>query len=35
VTLPAALPDFPVRAFAPESLHDLFVPELPHRPPLA
>ena len=34
VTLPAALPDFPVRAFAPDSLHDLFGPELPHRPPL-
>lgn len=35
VTLPAALPDFPVRAFAPDPLHDRFVPELPHRPPLA
>jgi len=31
----AAQPDFPVRAFAPDSLHDLFVPELPQRPPLA
>lgn len=35
VTLSAALPYFPVRAFAPEPLHDRFVPELPHRPPLA
>jgi len=35
VTLPAALPDFPVRALAPDPLHDRFVPELPHRPPLA
>jgi hypothetical protein len=32
---PAAQPEFPVRAFAPDSLHDLFVPEQPHRPPLA
>lgn len=31
----AAQPEFPVRAFAPHSLHDLFVPELPQRPPLA
>lgn len=29
------LPEFPVRALAPEILHDLFVPELPQRPPLA
>ena len=35
VTLLAAAPDFPVRAFAPDSLHDLFVPEQPQRPPLA
>jgi hypothetical protein len=35
VTLPATQPDFPVRAFAPDPLHDLFVPEQPHRPPLA
>jgi len=35
VTLPAALPDFPVRALAPESLHDLFIPDRPQRPPLA
>ena len=26
---------FPVGAFAPDSLHDLFVPEQPQRPPLA
>jgi hypothetical protein len=32
---PAAQPEFPVRTFAPDSLHDLFVPEQPHRPPLA
>jgi len=35
VTLLAAAPDFPVRAFAPDTLYDLFVPELPQRPPLA
>jgi hypothetical protein len=35
VTLPMALPDFPVRAFVPDSLHDLFVPDRPQRPPLA
>lgn len=35
VTLPAALPDFLVRAFAPDSLHDLFIPDRPQRPPLA
>ena len=35
VTLPAALPNFPVRAFAPDALHDLFVPAQPQRPPLA
>ena len=35
VTLSVSPPDFPVRAFAPDPLHDLFVPELPHRPPLA
>jgi hypothetical protein len=33
--LPSALPDFQVRAYAPDPLHDLFVPERPHRPPLA
>lgn len=32
---PAAQPEFPVRALAPGSLHDLFVPEQPQRPPLA
>lgn len=35
VTLPAALPDFRVRAFAPDPLDDLFVPDRPQRPPLA
>jgi hypothetical protein len=35
VTLLAAAPDFPVRAFAPDTLYDLFVPEQPQRPPLA
>lgn len=35
VTLPASLPDFPVRAFAPDPLHDLYVPDRPQRPPLA
>ena len=34
-TPPAALPDFPIRAFVPDSLHDLFVPDQPQRPPLA
>jgi hypothetical protein len=31
----ARLPDFPVRAIVPDSLHELFVPEQPQRPPLA
>jgi hypothetical protein len=35
VTLPAMLPDFPVRAFVPDPLHDLFIPDRPQRPPLA
>jgi len=35
VTLQAVLLDFPVRAFAPDPLHDLFVPDRPQRPPLA
>jgi hypothetical protein len=35
VMLPAALPDFPIRAFAPDPLHDLFIPDRPQRPPLA
>jgi ABC-type Zn2+ transport system substrate-binding protein/surface adhesin len=30
----ARLPDFLVRAIIPAPLHDLFVPELPQRPPL-
>lgn len=35
ITLPAALPDFPIRAFAPDSLHDPFFPDQLQRPPLA
>lgn len=36
ITAPlAAQPEFPVRTFAPDSLHDLFVPDRPQRPPLA
>lgn len=35
VTLPAAQPDFPVRASVLHDLHDLFIPERPQRPPLA
>jgi hypothetical protein len=35
VTLAVALPVFPVLAFAPDPLHDLFVPDRPQRPPLA
>ena len=35
MTLPAVPHDFPVRAFVPDSLYDLFVPEQPQRPPLA
>jgi hypothetical protein len=34
-TLPAAPLDFPIRAFAPDPLHDLFFPDQPQRPPLA
>jgi len=34
-TLLAAAPEFLVRAFALDTLYDLFVPELPQRPPLA
>lgn len=34
-SLPAAPPDFSVRTFVPDSLHDLFIPEQPQRPPLA
>jgi hypothetical protein len=35
VTLPATQLDFPVRAYAPAPLHDLFIPDRPQRPPLA
>ena len=35
MTLLVALPDFPVRAFTPDPLYDLFVPDRPQRPPLA
>jgi len=35
LTLPVSLPDFPVRAFTPDALHDLFIPDRPQRPPLA
>ncbi len=35
VNSPAALPDFLARAFAPDPWYELFVPELPQRPPLA
>ena len=30
-----ALPDFPVRALVPDPFRDLFIPDLPQRPPLA
>ena len=32
---PATQPDFPVRSFVPDPLHDLFIPDRPQRPPLA
>lgn len=35
VTLLPDAPDFPILAFAPDPLHDLFVPDRPQRPPLA
>lgn len=35
VTAPAPAPDFPPRAFAPDTAYDRFVPEQPQRPPLA
>lgn len=35
VTLPSVLPDSPVRALAPDTLHDLYFPDQPQRPPLA
>ena len=31
----AELPDFPVRAFVPDTLNDLYIPDQPQRPPLA
>ena len=34
-TLPMTLPEFTVRAFVPDSLHNLFFPDQPQRPPLA
>ena len=33
--LPVTQPDFPVRAYTPDPLHDLFIPDRPQRPPLA
>jgi hypothetical protein len=35
LTVPSVLPDSSVRALAPDSLHDLFFPDQPQRPPLA
>jgi len=35
ITAPTALPDFPVRSFAPDFLHDRYFPDQPQRPPLA
>jgi len=35
IILPAVVPDFPVRASAPDPVHDLFIPDRPQRPPLA
>ncbi len=35
ITLPGALPEFPIRTSAPDPLHDLFIPDQPQRPPLA
>jgi hypothetical protein len=35
VTVAAVLPDFTLRAPVPDSLHDLYDPEQPQRPPLA
>lgn len=35
LVLGAPLPDSPIRALAPDQLHDLFVPDQPQRPPLA
>ena len=35
VIVPPVTPDFPIRALVPDSLHDLFLPDQPQRPPLA
>ncbi len=35
MTLTVSTPYFPVLAFTPAPLHDLFVPDRPQRPPLA
>jgi hypothetical protein len=35
MTVPTALPAFPVQTFVLDSLHDLFFPDQPQRPPLA
>jgi hypothetical protein len=35
VTVPSVAPVFPVRALAPGTLHDLYFPDQPQRPPLA
>jgi hypothetical protein len=35
VALLPSVPETPVRALAPDLLHDLFVPDRPQRPPLA
>lgn len=35
VTVPSLSPDFPLRSFAPDALHDLHFPDQPQRPPLA
>ena len=35
LTLPSILPDATVRALAPDTLHDLYFPDQPQRPPLA
>ena len=35
VDFAAVVPEFPVRTSAPETRHDVFVPEQPQRPPLA
>jgi ABC-type Zn2+ transport system substrate-binding protein/surface adhesin len=35
ISLVTELPDFPVQAFAPDPLQDLYFPDQPQRPPLA